>query len=107
MHDRPTAEPARSQRGVVTILAPIYDFMVRWFVMRGRESEFRERALDLVGVESGDSVLDIGCGTGTQAIQTKHRVGDAGRVAGVEPSQRLLAGARRKAIKNRLVIDLH
>jgi ubiquinone/menaquinone biosynthesis C-methylase UbiE len=108
MHHRPTAEPATAQsRGVVDLAAPLYDFVVRWFVMRGREQRFRAATLDAAGVRMGDAVLDVGCGTGTLAIQAKHRVGDSGRVAGVEPSKKLLAGARRKAAKDRLTIDLH
>jgi ubiquinone/menaquinone biosynthesis C-methylase UbiE len=107
MHHRPTAEPATAQsRGVVNLAAPLYDFVVRWFVMRGREQRFRAATLDAAGVRPGDAVLDVGCGTGTLAIQAKHRVGDAGSVAGVEPSKKLLAGARRKAAKERLTIDL-
>lgn len=42
-------------------------------------------------------MLDIGCGTGTQAIATYRRVQPAGSVVGVDVSENMLATARRKA----------
>jgi len=47
----------------------------------------------------------LGCGTGTLAILAKKRVGETGRVYGIDPSAQLLAGARRKAARARLPID--
>ena len=38
--------------------------------------------VDRVGVEPGDRVLDVACGTGAVARLAAARVGEAGRVAG-------------------------
>jgi len=57
----------------------------------------RERMLDLSRVTSGESVLDVGCGTGTLAIAAKRRVGDAGTVDGVDASVEMIERARKKA----------
>ena len=46
---------------------------------------------------SGESVLDVGCGTGTLAIAAKRRVGPAGRVYGIDASPEVIARARKKA----------
>jgi ubiquinone/menaquinone biosynthesis C-methylase UbiE len=46
---------------------------------------------------SGESVLDVGCGTGTLAIAAKRRVGRAGRVYGIDASPEVIARARKKA----------
>jgi len=55
-----------------------YDFLL-WLLTLGRESAFREKMLRFAALQPGDSVLDIGCGTGTLAIAAKRQVGvDAG-----------------------------
>jgi len=67
--------------------------------MRGKEREFRERVLNLALVAAGESVLDVGCGTGTLAIAAKRWVGAAGKVYGVDASPEMLARAEKKAKK--------
>jgi ubiquinone/menaquinone biosynthesis C-methylase UbiE len=84
--------------GAVMHGAFFYDLMV-WLMMFGRERAFREKILELARIETGESVLDIGCGTGTLAIAAKRRVGPAGSVSGIDPSPEMLARAGRKARK--------
>ena len=84
--------------GIVLHRAFLYDLFV-WLVSFGRERTYREKTLDLAKLESGESVLDIGCGTGTLAIAAKRRVGPAGTVNGVDASPEMLARAGRKANK--------
>src|SRR5689334_24016464 len=92
--------PVKNSQGIViNISAWLYDLMANWFVMHGKESEFRQMAADLVSLQAGEAVLDVGCGSGTQAIVAKKRVGATGRVCGIDPSAALLSGARRKAAR--------
>ncbi len=84
--------------GIVLHRAFLYDLFV-WLVSLGREPAYREKTLDLAGLKRGESVLDIGCGTGTLAIAAKQRVGPAGKVYGVDASPEMLARAGRKANK--------
>ncbi len=73
-----------------------YDLLI-WLVSLGREKSYRERILNPAGLKPGESVLDVGCGTGTLAIAAKRRVGPAGRVYGIDASPEMIARARMKA----------
>jgi ubiquinone/menaquinone biosynthesis C-methylase UbiE len=84
--------------GIVLHWAFLYDLFV-WLVSLGRERVYRGKALDLANLKLGESVLDIGCGTGTLAIAAKQRVGPAGKVYGVDASPEMLARAGKKANK--------
>jgi ubiquinone/menaquinone biosynthesis C-methylase UbiE len=87
-----------STTGIVLHRAFLYDLFV-WLVSLSRERAYRGKALDLANLKPGESVLDIGCGTGTLAIAAKQRVGPTGRVYGVDASAEMLARATRKATK--------
>jgi len=70
-----TAAPETA--GTVIHWAWRYDLML-WVISMGREGAFRQKQVDLAGIVAGESVLDVGCGTGTLAIAAKRRVGPAG-----------------------------
>jgi ubiquinone/menaquinone biosynthesis C-methylase UbiE len=78
--------------------ARFYDLMA-WVVMLGRERAFREKLIDLACLKNGESVLDVGCGTGTLAIAAKQRVGSTGNSYGIDASPEMIARADRKAKK--------
>jgi ubiquinone/menaquinone biosynthesis C-methylase UbiE len=75
-----------------------YDILV-WLLLGGRERAFRERLIQLARLEPGDSVLDIGCGSGSLAIAAKQRVGASGAVQGIDASPEMIARAQHKARK--------
>ncbi len=45
-----------------------------------------ERLWDLAGVRSGQTVIDLGCGPGFTTLDLARRVGEAGRVIGIDAS---------------------
>ena len=73
-----------------------YDLLLA-LVTLGREGTIREKMLDLAKLEPGESVLDVGCGTGTLAIAAKRRVGATGSVYGIDASPEMIVRARTKA----------
>lgn len=90
--------------GIVLHKAFLYDVFVR-IVSLGRERSHRERALDMAGLQPGESVLDIGCGTGTLAIAARSRVGCTGRVCGIDASPEMIARAKHKAKKAKAEVE--
>jgi ubiquinone/menaquinone biosynthesis C-methylase UbiE len=84
--------------GRVLHWAARYDLLA-WLFTRGRERAFRERLLDLARLEPGQSVLDVGCGTGTLAIAATRHVQPTGAVHGIDASPQMIARATRKASK--------
>lgn len=99
-------EGAAPNTAGIVIRGPLrYDLLV-WLVSLGRERTYREKTLDLAGLKAGESVLDIGCGTGTLAIAAKRRVGPAGRVYGIDASPEMIARACKKAKKAGVEVTL-
>lgn len=56
----------------------------------------RRRAIDLLRLQPGETVLDAACGTGLALEQLARAVGPGGRVIGVEQSPEMIAIARRR-----------
>lgn len=72
-------------------LAPVYDRRVR--AVEGVRSE----AVSLLGLNAGDTVLDVGCGTGLSFPLLEEGVGPDGAILGVDLSGDMLAKARERA----------
>jgi ubiquinone/menaquinone biosynthesis C-methylase UbiE len=84
--------------GSVIHWAARYDLLVQLLTL-GKESVFREKVVRLARLDSGESVLDVGCGTGTLSIAAKRLVGPKGTVYGIDASREMIARARKKAVK--------
>jgi len=70
--------------------------------------DLRRMAALRLGLNRGDSVLEIGCGTGNSFSYLRDAVGPAGRIYGVDISPGMLRRAKRRCNANRWHnIELH
>ena len=89
-------------------------FLIRWAVFYdalanimtlGRAHRLRDLTVRNTLLQSGENVLDVGCGTGGVTIPAKLHVGKNGRATGIDPSPEMIAVARQKAGRAGLDID--
>ena len=83
-------------------LTRIYDPVVR---LTTREGRFKELLLEQAAPAPGQRVLDLGCGTGTLAIQLKRREPGA-EVTGLDADPEMLDQARSKAERAGVELEL-
>jgi demethylmenaquinone methyltransferase/2-methoxy-6-polyprenyl-1,4-benzoquinol methylase len=74
-----------------------YDRLSRWYdLFAGSEVKFTETGLQLLGVKTGERVLEIGFGTGHTLMRLAKRSGESGLTAGVELSPGMIAMAEKR-----------
>ncbi len=76
-------------------LTPFYDAVV---AITTRERTFKHALIEQAGIEAGQQVLDLACGTGTLTIWVKQSEPLA-NIRGVDGDSRILSIARRKAAR--------
>ncbi len=74
-------------------VASFYDTMFPFF-SHGAGPKLHQRVASLLRVEPGATVVDAGCGTGLMLGLLRDRVGETGRVIGVDAAQPMLDRAR-------------
>src|SRR5258708_40292042 len=107
-HNAASEAVAKEPKGLIGSGGWRYDLM-GWFhdtfSFRGKFRELRQKTATLAQLQPGEQVLDVGCGTGTLAIEVARRVGRAGRVAGVDPGTQQIARARAKAARRNVPVE--
>jgi ubiquinone/menaquinone biosynthesis C-methylase UbiE len=79
-------------------MVPSYDSYMRRMTL-GREHVLREETVRLARVEPGDSVLEVGCGTGTLTLAAKRQAGPSGQVFGIDVIPGMIAASQQKAAR--------
>lgn len=62
----------------------------------GGELDVRRLALDMLDVQAGSHVLDVGCGSGNAVREVAERAGPTGKVVGLDRSAVMIAEARKR-----------
>jgi ubiquinone/menaquinone biosynthesis C-methylase UbiE len=86
----PVTRPVTSARAAYDRIAPIYDLLEEPF-----ERHAKRIGLDLLAVQPGERILEIGPGTGHCLATLARRARPAGLVTGVDLSARMLRQTRR------------
>jgi ubiquinone/menaquinone biosynthesis C-methylase UbiE len=85
-----------------------YDLML-WFsdtfLWHGKFQMVQQMTANLAQLQPGETVLDVGCGTGTLALVAMQCVGETGRVYGIDPGPKQITRACKKAGKTGFSID--
>ena len=94
----------RHQRSVFRryqLLAPLYEFAIAEPVFFAAA---RARAIELLHLQPGHTVVDVACGTGLNTRPLRGQVGPRGHVIGIDYTERMLtracARARRRGWDN-------
>jgi SAM-dependent methyltransferase len=90
MERAPDAQDRRSRGQVLDAAAIVYE----QFFVPALFAQWVDPMLDAAGAGPGDTVLDVGCGTGIVARAARQRVGPTGAVIGVDPNDGMLTVAR-------------
>lgn len=100
-------EEVDTKRGVLSAYqrgASKYDLSVRLFDVFARFgfniSGWRQEAISKLNLKPGDTVVDIGCGTGLNIRLLHQAVGEGGKIIGVDLSHEMLNLARQRAAAN-------
>ena len=81
-------------------MAGFYDLLTP-----AEKSPLRRKQIALIALKEGESLLEVGCGTGVLSVLAKLAVGEKGKVTGTDIAEKMIHKAKTKAIKYKLDID--
>jgi ubiquinone/menaquinone biosynthesis C-methylase UbiE len=87
--------PVRSRVEIGARGARYYDLLLNVLSL-GRYSYFIRQVIEKMGIKSGQSILDLGSGTGKNECFMAEKVGPYGKIIGVDVSDEMLSRARKR-----------
>ena len=102
LHTHTIEKPTQTE-GKLIRWSPYYDLLVSITAL-GQARRLRKTTVEQALIKPGDSVLDVGCGTGEVTLLAKTYAKN-GKVYGIDPAPEMIATARKKATRQRLDID--
>lgn len=103
-HSHHAIDAGTATEGYVIRWAKFYDPLVNVMTL-GRATKLRRQSVALAAIQPGDTLLDIGCGTGDLTIEAWRQVGPNGAIVGIDPAPEMIAAAQAKAEKIHASID--
>lgn len=83
--------------GVYRDLAERYDLATRLFYLLGyQQHAYRRRAVQALQLRPGDTVVELGCGTGLNFPFLEQAIGPEGRIVGVDLTEAMLTQGKRR-----------
>jgi ubiquinone/menaquinone biosynthesis C-methylase UbiE len=73
-----------------------YDAYMRKMTL-GREQILRQKTIELAQIEPGESVLEVGCGTGSLTLAAKQKIGKTGKAVGIDVIPGMVEYSQKKA----------
>jgi len=87
--------PVRSKVEIGSWGAHYYDLLLNVLLL-GRYSYFIRQVIEKMGIKPGQSILDLGSGTGKNEYFMAEKVGPYGKIVGVDISDEMLSRARKR-----------
>jgi ubiquinone/menaquinone biosynthesis C-methylase UbiE len=87
--------PVRSKVEIGPRGARYYDLLLNVLSL-GRYSHLIRQVIEKMGIKSGQSILDLGSGTGRNDCLMAEKVGPYGKIVGVDVSDEMLSRARKR-----------
>ena len=88
--------PSATATGRTSLYAPRDVLSTLAAILGFRDRTYRRRAVDALRLTGGDTVVEIGCGTGRNFRLLQDLVGPTGRLIAIDVSSALLARAQRR-----------
>ena len=85
----------------LSILTPLFDFAMS---LIGLGKGFKKDLVAKMGVKDGQSIIDIGCGTGVLAVEAK-KMFPRSKVVGIDPDKPALEIAKARAKRENVEVD--
>jgi SAM-dependent methyltransferase len=108
LHESANKQSGTETKGLVLDGVWGHDLLV-WFMnaflFGGQLRKLRKTAINLAQFRPGEVALDVGCGSGTLAMEAARYVGKTGRVTGIDPGVKQIARASSKAARYNVPVD--
>jgi ubiquinone/menaquinone biosynthesis C-methylase UbiE len=96
MNELELSEEDRAINRPMEQMVSTYDAYMRKMTF-GREQILRQKTVELAMIKPGDTVLEIGCGTGSLTLAAKRQAGPSGQVVGIDVIPGMVEYSRQKA----------
>jgi ubiquinone/menaquinone biosynthesis C-methylase UbiE len=98
IHNEPRMKNGPETTGTTLHWASEYDFFTALLGM-GVNRPNSKMVIELAKIKPGDTVLDVGCGTGNLTVTAQSVVGPNGKAYGIDAAPEMIETAKKKAAK--------